>query len=143
MKPPVKKQLITSPYGPRVLNGQKNFHDGIDFISKTNSRDVFSIADGECTFDFDNYDDRKRWTDRQHSAGNMVIIKSKIDGVDYYIRYLHLKENNLTNGQKIKEGDKIGEYADVGYSFGAHLHLDMYDMAWKKIDPTPVIKQIL
>jgi murein DD-endopeptidase MepM/ murein hydrolase activator NlpD len=144
MKEPIKKFKITSPYGWRVLNGNKQFHDGIDFISKSNNRDVFSIGPGVAVLDYDEYDDSKRWTDQRNSAGNYVIIKTKLDdGVEYYVRYLHLRENKISKGQNISEGEKIGEYDDVGYSFGAHLHLDIYNMAWKKIDPTPLLKSIL
>lgn len=141
---PVKKHRVSSPYGKRILKGKEQFHDGIDFVSKVKSASVYSIGPGECTYDFDNYDDKKRWNLRdKHTAGNMVIIKTEIGGKQYYVRYLHLKENTLTNGQPVAEGDKIGEYADVGYSFGAHLHLDIYDMKWRKIDPTPILAEIL
>lgn len=141
---PVKNHRVSSPYGTRILNGKEQFHDGIDFVSKEKGNaDIFSIGPGVCTFEFDHYDDKKRWSDTKHSAGNYAIIKTKIDGKEYYVRYLHLKENNLSNGQKVEEGEKIGEYADVGYSFGAHLHLDVYNTAWKKIDPTPIIKSII
>jgi murein DD-endopeptidase MepM/ murein hydrolase activator NlpD len=143
MKEPVKNHRISSKYGKRILSGKEQFHDGIDFVSRDGNTDVFSVGPGVCTFDFDNYDDKKRWNDVKHSAGNYVIIKTTLGNKDYYVRYLHLRENSLSNGQKVEEGEKIGEYADVGYSFGAHLHFDMYTMAWEKIDPTPVIKSIL
>jgi murein DD-endopeptidase MepM/ murein hydrolase activator NlpD len=51
-------------------------------------------------------------------------------------------ENYISKGQIIRAGDLIGMYADVGYSFGAHLHLNIYNMAWRAIDPTPILKSI-
>jgi murein DD-endopeptidase MepM/ murein hydrolase activator NlpD len=133
---------ITSPYGDRILNGQKQFHDGIDFISKDGDRSVYCPVDGVCCFDFDDYEDRKRWTDNKHSGGNYTIIQTKIDDEIYYFKFLHLVENYITKGQVIKAGQKIGKYADVGYSFGAHLHLSIYNSKWQTIDQTPILKKL-
>jgi len=134
---PVKDPyIITSPYGDRTLKGKKQFHSGLDFISETNENTVFAIYDGWVTYDQDNYDESLRWVDRHHSGGNMVIIKHRINDVSYYARYLHLLDNYIKKDQPVKAGQKIGVYADVGISYGAHLHLDLYTLNWKKIDPT-------
>ncbi len=133
---PVKKFRITSHYGVRILNGRQEMHTGIDLVSKVNSRDVFAIADGFVILDFDGYDDSKRWSDPKHSAGNYIIIKHTFNDEEYYVRYLHLLVNYVKLKEEVKEGQKIGEYADVGISYGAHLHLDLCNKAWQKIDPT-------
>lgn len=133
---------ITSPYGMRTLNGKRQFHGGIDFISANNDRRVYSIGGGVCCFDFDDYEDRKRWNDVKHSGGNYTIITTKIGGIQYYVKYLHLVENYISKGQIIKADDLIGKYADVGYSFGAHLHLNIYNSSWEPIDPTPILQKI-
>ena len=132
---------ITSGYGWRTLNGIKQFHDGIDFIGA--NKNVYSIAPGICAFDMDNYSEALRWIDPKHSAGNMVIIQHTINDATYYVRYMHLLKNLVSQKEYVTEGQKIGEYADVGYSFGAHLHLDVYDRAWKKLDPNVILKGIL
>ncbi len=141
---PVKKHVVTSAYGWRILNGKRQFHDGIDFISSTGDRHVYSVGTGYVCYDQDWYDESLRWTDKRHSAGDMVIIKTRVGADEYFIRYLHLTENFVSQGQLINEGDHIGNYGDVGYSFGAHLHLDMYlAPSWEKIDPTNILKSIL
>ena len=122
---------ITSPYGPRVLNGKEENHKGIDFVSDSGQNDVLSISDGIVTYDQDDYEEAKRWTDRHHSGGNMVIVRHELEDGLFYIRYVHLLENSVRKGQSLKEGDVIGKYADVGRSFGAHLHIDAFDMHWK------------
>lgn len=137
--PVSEPHTITSNYGYRILNGKKQFHDGIDWISSTD-RNVLSFADGQVTYDQDWYEESKRWTDKRHSGGNMVIIKHQILGKTYFIRYLHLKFNTVSQGQIIKRGQVIGEWADVGYSFGAHLHTDAYDSGWNKIDIQALLK---
>jgi murein DD-endopeptidase MepM/ murein hydrolase activator NlpD len=138
---PVKKPVITSKYGNRIRNGKQEFHDGIDFISRVGF-EVYAIADGVVGFDQDDYNDKLRWLDRRHSGGNMIIIKHPIHDKEYFIRYLHLVTNKVSVGQAVKEGDLIGIYGDTGLSQGAHLHNDMYTLAWVKIDPTPILNPI-
>jgi murein DD-endopeptidase MepM/ murein hydrolase activator NlpD len=133
---PVKNHVITSPYGMRTLNGKEEMHDGLDFISRESDK-CYAITSGLVAFDKDDYDDLKRWDkDMVNSGGNYVIISHIINGLSYFCRYLHLKDNHISKGDTIIGGTIIGEYADVGRSFGAHLHFDCYSAAWKKIDPT-------
>lgn len=139
IRPVREPHRVTSPYGHRKLAGKDQFHDGIDYVSGSGSREVVAIADGVVCLDVDFYEESKRWTDGRHSGGNMLIIKHRIHGADYYCRYLHLITNTVAKGEAVLQGRVIGEYADVGYSFGAHLHFDMFDSEWKKIDPTPVM----
>jgi murein DD-endopeptidase MepM/ murein hydrolase activator NlpD len=134
---PVKNPIVTSGYGNRLLNGVKNFHDGIDFVSGSGDQTVFAVADGTVVYDFDAYDDALRWIDQKMGAGNYVILSHVFNGEIFFCRYIHLGGNTVSHGQKISEGSSIGVYADVGYSYGAHLHFDIYDKNWKKIDPTP------
>jgi murein DD-endopeptidase MepM/ murein hydrolase activator NlpD len=147
MREPVIDPRVTSTYGWRVLNGKENFHDGVDFVTDKDTgqtagvdRSVFSVGPGVVIYDKDNYNEARRWTSAEDSAGNMVIVQTTIAGVDYFVRYLHLLKNEVAVGQRVEAGTKLGEYADVGYSFGAHLHVDIYDKAWTKIDPRPILR---
>jgi murein DD-endopeptidase MepM/ murein hydrolase activator NlpD len=133
MRLPCDNAVITSHYGWRTLNGKKEMHDGIDFISRESSN-VYAIGDGIVAYDMDNYDEALRWIDRKHSLGNFLIIDHIIDNTLYHVRYCHLKENLCTIGQRLSEGIIIGHYADVGYSFGPHIHIDAYLGDWKKIN---------
>ncbi|MBR1653667.1 MAG: M23 family metallopeptidase [Clostridia bacterium] len=58
------------------------------------------------------------------SWGNYV----KIDhGNSIYTLYAHLKDGIcVTNGQEVKQGDIIGYMGNTGYSFGTHLHFEVY-----------------
>jgi murein DD-endopeptidase MepM/ murein hydrolase activator NlpD len=125
MRLPVDNYVITSGYGERILHGKKEFHDGIDFKSKTDNK-VVAVCNCVCSYDMDNYNEALRWVDRHHSGGNMIIIDFQLKNTLFHMRYLHLIENIISAGQKLKEGDLIGHYGDVGYSFGAHLHNDLY-----------------
>ena len=129
--PPVKSPIVTSPYGWRTLNGKPQFHDGVDYVSPE-SNEVFALWDGVIAHDMDYYEASKRWTDGRHSLGNFVIVKHVIDGKLYFVRYCHLSRNYVQAGQEVKRGQVLGRYADVGFSYGAHLHLDGYDYKWHK-----------
>lgn len=138
---PVNNAEVTSPYGEGYLNGKKRFHDGIDFVdAKRKDFSVFAIAPGICTYDMDNYEELLRWTDKKHSGGNMVCILHRIADRNYQIRYLHLLVNKVTIGRRVEEGQLIGLYGDVGYSFGAHLHIDAWTEDWKKVNIEQLFK---
>ena len=124
MRLPVDNHIITSGYGERTLKDKKEFHDGIDFKGLVDNN-VFAVYNSVCTYDMDNYNEALRWVDKHHSGGNMVIIDFQIGNTLFHMRYLHLIDNLICIGQKLKEGDLIGHYGDVGYSFGPHLHNDL------------------
>lgn len=138
IRPVRSPHRVTSPYGWRTLAGNRQFHDGIDYVS-TVSDEVLAIADGRVLLDFDYYDHSKAWTDNRHSAGNYLILAHEIDGRSYYCRYIHLISNTVEKGDRVSQGTIIGHYADVGRSYGAHLHFDMYDSDWNKLDPTQIL----
>lgn len=139
---------VTSPYGPRPGIGN-GFHTGIDYINKDDpggvnwngDRSVVAICDGIVIFDYDSYNEAYRFggNNGKDTGGNMVIIKHNIDGIDYFVRYLHLKENTVSVGTKVLTGQTIGEYSDYGYSFGEHLHIDMFTIDWTLINPTQIL----
>ena len=52
--------------------------------------------------------------------------------------YMHLKDINVSKGQKVKKGEIIGTVGKTGRSTGAHLdiRLNIFDM---KLDPESVL----
>jgi murein DD-endopeptidase MepM/ murein hydrolase activator NlpD len=136
MRLPVDNAIITSHYGKRVLNGKEEFHDGIDFKSPIN-HNVYSPIDSICSYDKDNYNEALRWSDPKESGGNCCILDFKLGDTLFHMRFWHLVENHVTMNQQLKEGILIGQYGDVGYSFGPHLHNDLYIQSigkWEKIN---------
>lgn len=131
---PVKNPVMTSDYGPRTLMGKENFHKGVDLISREDAT-VRAILDGIVVWDTDDYEEAKRWTDPHHTAGNWVILHHQLGDTGFYTRYIHLVENYWQKGQNVYEGDILGKYGDVGYSFGAHLHIDFFTEDWKNFSP--------
>ena len=140
MRNPIDNHVITSPEGMRVLNGVEGYHDGLDLISRENNN-VYSILPGKVVHDMDDYIHDERFKDKKHSAGNYLIIQYKYQDARYYVRYLHLGKNTVSLKESVEEGEIIGTYGDYGYSFGAHLHIDVYDVNWKKISITALFRR--
>ena len=53
--------------------------------------------------------------------------------------YMHLKDINVKNGQKIRQGDIIGTVGKTGRSTGAHLDIRL-NWFGVKLDPASVLK---
>lgn len=81
-------------------------------------------------------------------TGYRVWLQTDDDSNRWLHRYIHLqKKPSLKVGQKVKKGAKIGNMGNTGYSFGEHLHFDLwkcpkgYTMKWTDrtkyaVDPT-------
>lgn len=93
-------------------------HEGTDinFNSGGNSdlgQPLFAVDDGEIT------------SVHNHTGsptfGKHIHLKFNIDGKDYFAHYAHCNEIFVVEGQKVKQGDKIGTVGNSGTTF-AHLH---------------------
>ena len=72
--------------------------------------------------------------------GNGVMIQGT-DGRVY--RYIHMQNApSLKVGQSVKAGQSIGKVGTSGRSTGAHLDLQIKDMAGKYVDPMKVLQQM-
>ena len=121
---------VTSPFGPRILNGQPDDHKGIDVVGITN-KTITAVASGvvgESTI----ITDRKN---RTWEWGNYVRIDGD-DGLSYY--YCHMDKRLVVPGQRVKAGDHIGIEGNTGYSFGRHCHFEVRRNG-VSINPAPVL----
>lgn len=139
---PKLRPKITSGWGWRTLNGTRQWHNGLDFISADGSDVVMAVADGVVIHDQDNYNPTLRWdVSKPDSGGRFVIIAHTINGRTYYVSYLHLEENYVSKGERVSAGQHIGKEGDYGYSYGRHLHITLWDQNWVAVDPTPYFKE--
>lgn len=127
-----KSEYCTADYGTREPS--YSTHHGMDFINDVgHSCNAIAVADGEVVTvqDFvDGFNDT-------YTAGNYVRIKHE-SGV--YSRYLHLVKGSVKVkvGQKVKAGTVLGTEGNTGYSYGTHLHFDVFD-GTQYLDPLPYL----
>ncbi|MGE5041339.1 MAG: M23 family metallopeptidase [Candidatus Levyibacteriota bacterium] len=69
--------------------------------------------------------------------GNTVLIAHG-DGLTS--RYAHLSEIDVTNGQGIHKGDKVGLSGSTGHSTGPHLHFEVR-RSGKAVDPMTLLSE--
>lgn len=110
-------------------------HNGIDLVGYKSQLDyIVAHSDGTVVEYRTNYATNDK---SGNSYGNYVKIKH--DG-DYYTLYAHMQYKSVAvkTGDKVKKGQIIGYMGNTGYSFGAHLHFEV----WKgnnRINPKPYI----
>ena len=116
---------ITSPYGSR----RGGFHPGVD-IGNARGTTVVAAADGvvlvavtgcfegnaRCGGGYGNH------IDIQHANGTMT-------------RYGHLSKVNVSAGQDVSQGDKIGAIGSTGNSTGPHLHFEIRNSSGSTMRP--------
>lgn len=116
---PTTTKRITSPFGWRrnpITGEAKSKHNGID-IAKAGTRPIFAAADGVV-----------RRSYRSSSYGETIMLEHKINGETWETVYAHMRENSrrFKDGQRVKQGDVIGQMGNTGNSTGQHLHFELH-----------------
>jgi hypothetical protein len=104
---------ITSFYGTRrSYNGApaSSYHEGVDFRGAL-GRTVVAPADGVVVL-----------AEPLYVRGNAVVIHH---GMGVYSGYYHLSQIEVTAGETVSAGQKLGEFGSTGLSTGSHLHWDV------------------
>ncbi len=134
--PPAKKGLIAYPVGsPFIITqsyGMTNFaksgaygygengkpipHNGVDFGAPVGTP-IYAVADGMVIADGDS---------GRYAYGKWIALHHSIDGKEFITLYGHLNKKSVKKGESVKEGDRIGDMGNTGYSTGPHLHFGVY-----------------
>lgn len=119
---------LSSGFGMRTdpFTGMLGRHDGLDFTSM-NGAPILATADGVVS--------RSGWED---TYGNIVEI-THAEG--FMTRYAHISTRHVTEGQRIKRGDRIAEVGSTGRSTGPHLHYEVFHHG-HVINPLQVLPQL-
>lgn len=124
----IKNSKVTSEYQKgrtHPTSGVAKDHNGTDIstIDQNKNKDVHAAADGVVTFGAEK---------EIQGYGNMVEIVHKTDNGTYMTRSAHMDEVYVKSGDKIKEGQPIGQMGSSGktkdgkqVSTGEHLHFEM------------------
>jgi murein DD-endopeptidase MepM/ murein hydrolase activator NlpD len=117
---------ISSFFGERSdpFTGVPNYHNGVDIVNApgTAIRAAMSGTVADVGFNY-NY-------------GNYVIMKHS---GQYQTLYGHLARSVVSRGQKVEQGDRIGELGTTGYSTGPHLHFSIFRNG-QPVDPLRFLK---
>lgn len=76
-------------------------------------------------------------------AGRYVVI----DGEDYDYVFMHLRTGSIvvSEGERVRTGQAIGEVGSTGESSGPHLHFELWEGGWydggRPIDPLALLQQ--
>ena len=108
---------LSSPFGYRTINGQKDYHKGIDLVGRSTKR-ILAPCDGKIGMSVIITDkSNKTW-----EWGNFV----RLDTADGYRVYMcHMARRDVKIGDVVKAGDPIGVEGNTGYSFGSHCHFEL------------------
>lgn len=123
------KVTLTSHFGWRTLNGQRDYHKGVD-LSGTD-KTLVAPCDGvigSSTIVTDKSNLTWQW-------GNYIRIDTP-DGLKIFM--CHMAQRKVKVGQKVKAGDVVGIEGNTGYSFGSHCHFEVRKNG-ESVDPTPYL----
>lgn len=113
---PFPEYRVTSPYGYRILNGQREFHTGIDLV-KYDKAPIYSFTDGEVIFA-----GMGQTGTGLGGYGNVVAIRDRNGCLNVYA---HLDDVLIRPGTQVERGKLIGRQGNTGRSFGSHLHYEV------------------
>ena len=115
----------TSGFGPRVhpIFGTVRQHNGIDLGGDTGDR-VRAARSGEVIL-----------AGERGGFGNTIVI---YHGLGYSTLYAHLSRIEVSEGQDVQSGDRIGAIGSTGWSTGPHLHFELR-IDGGAVDPTPFL----
>ncbi|KPQ07213.1 MAG: Peptidase, M23/M37 family [Rhodobacteraceae bacterium HLUCCA12] len=102
----------TSGFGMRrhPITGRNAMHEGIDWAGPQGTA-IHATGEGTVT--------HAGW---RGGYGNMVIVRHEF-GIETY--YAHLHTINVSEGQRVSRGDRIGGMGTTGRSTGVHLHYEI------------------
>lgn len=105
-------------------NGRREPHHGVEFINKAGTP-VLAAADGKVLVAGD--DKSAEYGPMVDFYGKVVIIQHDLPGiaVSLYTTYGHLLTVGVKVGQKVKQGEQIGEVGLGGVAAGTHLHFEV------------------
>jgi murein DD-endopeptidase MepM/ murein hydrolase activator NlpD len=77
-------------------------------------------------------------------AGNYVVLDGEGETRDYVFMHLKTGSTVVTQGQRVRTGQLLGQVGATGDASGPHLHFEVWDGPWyasgHPIDPLPLLR---
>ncbi len=111
------------PYGS-TGQGRYQVHHGVEFANPSGTA-VLAVTDG--TVAVAGSDDGQNWGRHLGYYGQLIVIrlKQRYGHVPVYVLYGHLSRIYVRLGQRVRQGDEIGQVGSSGVALGPHLHLEV------------------
>ncbi|WP_240936437.1 M23 family metallopeptidase [Hydrogenophaga crocea] len=111
---PLEFSRVSSGYGMRFhpVLGTQRAHLGVDFAAPTGTP-VRTVGDGLVEF-----------AGVQRGYGNVIFVRHRNNQVTVYA---HLSRIGVRTGQRVAQGEFIGNVGSTGMSTGPHLHFEFRD----------------
>lgn len=118
----------TSGFGWRKhpIQGIMKQHRGID-IANSVGTPIVAASDGVVS--------KAGW---MAGFGNVIMITHSINGQIYTTVYAHLSGINVSSGQQVSKGQRIGAMGNTGNSKGSHLHFEVHVGTFSGSGPSAV-----
>ncbi len=113
---PVNEPFVkTQGYGKTSFSShyKGGMHNGVDYVASGN-QNIIAVADGKI---------KATGKMGKYGYGNWVAIDH---GNGLITLYGHMSSVNVSRGEKIDQGDKIGVMGNTGFSTGKHLHFTVF-----------------
>lgn len=118
-QPPVEDAVITSAYGLREMDGQSDFHKGMDFAVPFGTP-ITAVMAGTVIE-----------TGESNSYGNYIVVEHE-NGIK--TRYAHCSSIQASENDKVTDQDVIAFAGSSGDSTGPHVHLEV-EIDGATVDP--------
>ncbi len=124
---PIQKSVFTSSFGYRrhPIGGDVRFHRGIDLASHNARAPIYASADGTVS--------KVSYT---LTLGRHIVIKH---ANGFETCYAHLSKQVVTVGQRVRQGQQIGQQGNSGSSTGPHLHFEIHKNG-VAVNPAPYLR---
>lgn len=112
LRAPVNFKYISSNFNPRRLHpvtGKVRPHNGIDYVAPVGTPIMAAGGGSVVAAGYNQFN------------GNYVFIKH---AGNYVTKYLHLSKRTVNKGQRVKQGQTIGNLGGTGRVTGPHLHYE-------------------
>lgn len=111
------------PYGS-TAGGIYEPHHGVEF-NNASGTSVLAVSDGLVVVAGD--DLTIKYADYNNFYGNLIVVEHDLSGYaePVFTLYGHLSEIEVTEGQWVKAGERIGAVGAAGAAIGSHLHFEV------------------
>ncbi|MDJ0333516.1 M23 family metallopeptidase [Planococcus sp. S3-L1] len=123
----------TSGFGGRDIGDGAETHLGYDIANETGTP-IVAAATGYVSY-----------SGVMGGYGKVVILTHSIEGQTYATVYGHMSSMNVSTGQAVSQGEKIGGMGSTGRSTGTHVHFEVHVGTWNgsrsnAVDPSLYIR---